>query len=74
MTTFSFWCLELISPCPNVFCCVSVCQISPWPADGNITCAESVLARGNFIVKSGKRCHLGLFSIRPLLQYTNLHR
>lgn len=34
------------------------CLINPWPASGNITCSDSPLARGQYIVKSGNKCHL----------------
>merc|ERR1719233_957087 len=34
------------------------CIINPWPDSGNITCPESPLARGQYIVKSGNKCHL----------------
>jgi len=34
------------------------CIINPWPESGNITCPDSPLARGQFIVKSGNKCHL----------------
>ena len=37
----------------------SVCIISPWPADGNITCTDAVSSRGKFLVKSGNKCFLG---------------
>ena len=35
------------------------CIISPWPADGNITCPDSPVNRGKFFVNSGHRCQLG---------------
>jgi len=34
------------------------CLINPWPESGNITCPDSPLARGQYIVKSGNKCHL----------------
>ena len=34
------------------------CLIDPWPEGGNITCPNSPIARGKFIVTSGTTCNL----------------
>ena len=33
-------------------------MINPWPEGGNITCPNSPIARGKFIVSSGTTCNL----------------
>ena len=33
-------------------------MINPWPEGGNITCPNSPIARGKFIVTSGTTCNL----------------
>ena len=35
------------------------CIVTPWPADGNVTCPDSPVNRGKFFVNSGNRCQLG---------------